>query len=182
MPLFFLLMIFPLFFLSISVSNSETIYKIKDNEGNFIFTNVVPENGDFEIISSHTTAYEKYDENNIIIKSGNSRDSDKRDIKIQEQENLNAKFRNKAIEIRNRELNIKSKIRVTKQNIIELKEKIDDLLIEGYFADHDIFELNRQKSILSTLEKELVLLKEEKLNLKKEARKNGVLPGVLRVN
>ncbi len=56
------------------------------------------------------------------------------------------------------------------------------MLIEGYFADHDIFELNRQKSILSTLEKELVLLKEEKLNLKKEARKNGVLPGVLRVN
>ena len=157
---------------------SETVYKVKDKDGVVTYTNVNPsEEEDVSIIESNSYSAKVYDENNYLIEPQTNKK--KQTIHDVDTDTI---FRNKAIELRDKELRLKREIKYTKRYIKELKEKIDDLLIDGYFADHDIFEMKRQESILTSLEKELSTIDDDRLTLKREARKNGVEPGVLRVN
>lgn len=157
--------------------NSETVYKVEDESGNLTYKNIAPENQDISVIESSKTEIENYDETSILItpKLKNNEDL----IKKVDNDTI---YRNKALVLKEKEKNLRNEIKITKQNIRYLRDKIDNLLIDGYFADHDIFELKRQESILSSLEKELSGIDDEWLLLKKAARKDGVEPGVLRVN
>ena len=67
-----------------------------------------------------------------------------------------------------------------KDNIYRLKKEVDYYLLNGYAADYLIYELRNLESQIEPLERKFELLKNERVLLKKEARKNGIPPGYLR--
>jgi len=84
------------------------------------------------------------------------------------------------LEIKNKEKAIIAEIDNTEKQIDHKRREVNDLLINGYFADRSILELRYLESYLQELNSQLILLAEERENLADEARRQGIPPGYLR--
>lgn len=113
----------------------------------------------------------------------------KQGIKVKQQEELKKEalekekrnyWRSLALAIEEEQQKTLYEIDQIKENIYRLKKEVDYYLLNGYAADYLIYELRNLESQIEPLERKFELLKNERVLLKKEARKNGVPPGYLR--
>lgn len=66
------------------------------------------------------------------------------------------------------------------KRIEQLDREIEYLLINGYSADHMIYELRTLENSIPPLKSRINSLEEKKKNLREQARKKGIPPGYLR--
>lgn len=154
------------------------VYKTKEKDGEIKYTNLKPKNEGKTVVEVKTyknkdqtiePEYELYPENDDVRL-------------VEEKQNyIDGIFREKAEILYNREKSLKNNIESTKEYISYLENVIEDFLVNGYFADNYIFELRVQESNLKFYKEELKGIKLEERQLKKDARKQNVDPGILRV-
>ncbi|MGH7885517.1 MAG: hypothetical protein ACRENO_07460 [Thermodesulfobacteriota bacterium] len=155
------------------------LYKTKGEGGDFKYTNIKPKDENEAVVEIKTYSHRQQTENPKIDPYLPEASEDK--INTEKQEYVNDLFRKKAISLYEKEKSIENSVLSTKENISNLENVIEDFLVNGYFADNYIFELRVQESNLNSFEQQLEEIKEEKNELKIEARKSNVDPGVLRV-
>lgn len=163
-------------------SFSDTLYKWTDEKGVDHYTNKEP-------ISGNSNKVEKLKiknnlsevDSNILSSEDNLHNLIQEENENQDRENDIKEFwRQKSLSIEQEEEKIYFEIDRIKEDIRYLKKEIDYYLINGYSADFMIYELRYLESSLNPLYERLDELKLEMLQLKKEARKQGIPPGYLR--
>ncbi|MBI4229128.1 MAG: DUF4124 domain-containing protein [Deltaproteobacteria bacterium] len=169
-------------------TNANDIYKWTDENGNVHFTDnpsLIPKGKavEVEIIEKlkdgrleHTT------KSNLPspTPSGDSANGVEEESERDKEQAIREYWRTRALDIDNKEKRLLEDISLTKRLIIYKKREVDDLLGNGYSADHSIFELRNLEDRLNHLEFNLGLIKPEREKLEDEARRAGIPPGYLR--
>lgn len=154
------------------------VYKTLENDGSVKYTNIKPDHRGEKVLE--TKSYSHPDTESPTAPESKTEpvypDTDK-----EKQDSIDEVFRERAELLYEREQRLVEEIEQKEKYIYELDEVIEDYLVNGYFADRYIFELKVQKNNLEKLREELDGIDEQWYQLKKEARKNSVNPGVLRV-
>ncbi len=178
MPKKYLLLLILLFLLPNLNLTAGEVYKTKQKNGDFVYTNVKPKNEAATVVE-----VKKYRDNDqTVIPDYEKYPENEEDRLAEEKQNyIDDIFREKAEDLSQREESLKKDIVSTKDYIDYLEDIIEDFLVNGYFADNYIFELRVQERNLEIFKEELEEIKQEEKALKKEARKNNVDPGILRV-
>lgn len=97
-----------------------------------------------------------------------------------DQETIRKLWRSKMYSIEKSIAETEQQLEATQKRIKYLEREIDYMLINGYSADLMIYELRNLERRTRPLEMRIELLEQEKEQLRKEARKEGIPPGYLR--
>lgn len=153
------------------------VYKTEKSDGNVKYTNIKPSESEDKILETR-----KYSHPEPAGKTEDNQSFEISEKITEEKQNyVDEIFRKRAKLLYEKEVSLKNDIKNTSIYIDDLENVVEDYLVNGYFADNYIFELRVQESNLESLKNELANIDEEWNQLKKEARKNNVDPGVLRV-
>lgn len=168
----------------IALAKADTVYKWTDESGVKHYSNKessTPTNSSKEI-EEFKFSHNKSDSDSTTIESfpENINELSQRDEVTKSEEEIREYWEGLARLIKKEEEKTLYEINLTKEKITYLKKEVDYYLINGYSADYMIYELRYLESRFEPLYDKLESLKEEKLLLKKEARKQGIPPGYLR--
>ena len=169
--------------ISLSISLSAyplTLYKWTDENGVTHYSDKVPEKGtNAEILKLPKRP--RQDDEEIIIEEESvyATDEAQAEQEILDEE-IRLYWRNLALTIENKKERTLEEIFITERKIDILNRNIDYYLIHGYKADHMILDLRFLEAQLPPLYARLEAIEEEKKQLRKEARKQGIPPGYLR--
>ena len=176
---FKIILILTLSIFSINIVNSLTLYKWTDEDGVDHYSDKKP-NEKAEILRLPKRKV-NIDENEIVVEEKTVYENEEQQLQEEAiQEDIKLYWKNLALGIEEKKERVLEEIFVTEKKIEILKRNIDYYLIYGYNADFMILDLRYLEARLPPLFDQLELIEQEKKQLRKDARKQGIPPGYLR--
>ena len=164
---------------SINIVKALTLYKWTDEDGVVHYSDKKPD-VKAEILKLPERKI-NIDENEIVVEEETVYENEQQQLQEQAiQEDIKLYWKSLALGIEEKKERVLEEIFVTEKKIEILKRNIDYYLIYGYSADFMILDLRYLEARLPPLFDQLELIEQEKKQLRKDARKQGIPPGYLR--
>ena len=174
---FKIILIFTLSIFSIGTVDALTLYKWTDDDGVVHYSDKKPDTK-AEILK---LPKRKKINNEIVVEEESVYENEEQQLQEEAiQEDIKLYWRNLALGIEEKRERVLEEIFITEKKIEILKRNIDYYLIYGYSADFMILDLRYLEARLPPLFEQLDLIELEKVQLRKDARKQGIPPGYLR--
>jgi len=164
---------------SINNVNSLTLYKWTDESGVVHYSDKKPDEK-AEILKLPKRKHNDNEKEAVVEEETIYEDDGQQILEEAIEEDIKLYWRNLALTIENKKERVLEEIFITEKKIEILQRNIDYYLLNGYKADFMILDLRYLEERLPPLYKQLELIEDEKKQLRKDARKQGIPPGYLR--